>query len=166
VLRRLYGQAFITKLSKVVRTQNASGRATADQVEAGIIPIGLSVSASYYKSDTIGKGLPFGWKPLQPVFTGWSGLSVSKGAAHPCSAGLFMDWFLAPSGGLAVDQTLGIPSPLKTDPLLPFTIPNTTPMSTWKIVVVTDPNTYKGFKGGLSQALQFWADMYHRNFGG
>ena len=166
VLRRTFGQNFINKLAKIVRTQNASGRATADQVEAGIIPIGLSVSGSYYKSDTITKGLPLGWKPLQPVFVGWSGLSVPKSAPHPCAAGLFMDWFLSPTGGLAVDQTLGIPSPIKTDPLLPFTIPDTTPMSTWKLAVLTDPNTYKGFKGGLPQALAFWADMYHRRFSG
>jgi iron(III) transport system substrate-binding protein len=166
VLRRTYGQNFINKLAKVVRTQNASGRATADQVEAGILPIGLSVSASYYQSDAVGKGLPFGWRPLQPVFVGWSGLSVSKAAPHPCAAGLFMDWFLSPTGGLEVGKGLGIPSPIKTDPLLPFNVPGTTPMSTWKLVFLTDPNTYKGFKGGLSEALRFWADMYHRRFSG
>jgi iron(III) transport system substrate-binding protein len=166
VLAKIYGKSFITSLGKVVRTQNASGRATADQVEAGIIPIGLSVSASYYQSDTVTKGLPLGWKPLQPVFVGWSGASIGKSSPHPCTAALFVDWFLSRKGGLAVDKTLGIPSPLNADPLLPFAIPNTTPMKKWTLAVITDPKVYKGYPGGLPGALQAWSNQFHAEFGG
>jgi ABC-type Fe3+ transport system substrate-binding protein len=167
LLNRIYGPAFIDQLAKQVRVQQVSGRAIADQVIAGTIPIGINVSSSYHKTNYVDKGAPLRWVPLDPVPGFFQAASISKNAQHPCAAALLVDWLLAKDGAQPLWQSLGNVAPFKGAPLLPYNLVATSPPYTiptkWNIYMTTNPSFFKGFKN-YQAALASWNTIIQTKF--
>ena len=156
LLDRIYGDSFIDQLSKTIRVQQVSGRAIADQVIAGTIPIGINISSSYHKTNYLDRGQPLRWVPLDPVPGFFQAASISKNAPHPCAAALLVDWLMSKDGApaalddarqrRAVQGRAAAPvQPEDTSP--PATIP-----SKWNVYMTTNPSFYKGYKNYQARA--------------
>lgn len=167
LLDRVYGDAFIQQLSKQVRMQQVSGRAIADQVIAGTVPLGIEISSSYHKTNYIDKGAPLRWVPLDPVPGFFQAASISKYAPHPCASALLVDWLLAKDGAQPLWTSLGNVAPFKNAPLLPYNLKATSPPFTiptkWNVYFTTNPSFYKGYKN-FQTALAAWNTLLQKDF--
>jgi iron(III) transport system substrate-binding protein len=166
LLYNLYGEDFIAKLSKQVRVQQTTGRGIADQIEAGTVPLGLSVPVSYHQLDYLGRGLPYRWLPMEAVPGFYQAASISKYARHPCAAALLVDWLLAKDTQPLWD-TRGSERPFKGQALIPFDLRGTSPPhsipSKWNVYMTTNPAFRKGFKT-YPDALAFWQGLIRKYF--
>jgi len=169
LLDRIYGDTFIDQLSKQIRVQQVSGRAIADQVIAGTVPIGINISSSYHKTNYIDKGAPIRWVPLDPVPGFFQAASISKNAPHPCAAALLVDWLMSKDGAQPLWTTLGNVAPFKGSPLLPYNLKSTSPPATiptkWNVYMTTNPSFYKGYKN-YQAALAAWQKIIQTKFTG
>jgi iron(III) transport system substrate-binding protein len=167
LMNRIFGPTFVSQLAKQVRVQQVTGRAIADQVIAGTIPLGINVSSSYHKTNYLDKGAPLRWVPLDPVPGFFQAASISKSAPHPCAAALLVDWLLAKDGAQPLWQTLGNVVPFKNAPLLPYNLRQSSPAYTiptkWNIYMTTNPAYYKGYKN-YQAALVAWQQIIQSKF--
>lgn len=167
LLNRIYGEAFVTQLAKQVRVQQVSGRAIADQIIAGTIPLGINISSSYHKTNYLDRGAPIRWVPLDPVPGYFTAASVSKHAPHPCAAALLVDWMLAADGAQPLWTELGNVAPFKGAPMLPYNLRATSPAYTiptkWNVYMTTNPSFYKGHKN-FQTALRTWQQTFQQKF--
>jgi iron(III) transport system substrate-binding protein len=166
LLHSLYGEDFIAKLAKQVRVQQTTSRGIADQIEAGIIPLGFIVPVSYHQLDYLGKGLPYRWLPMEAVPGFFQAASISRSARHPCAAALFVDWLLSKEAQPIWDAK-GNERPFKGQPLIPFDLKGTSPPfsipSKWNVYMTASPSFRKGFKN-YPEALAFWQDLIRKYF--
>jgi iron(III) transport system substrate-binding protein len=169
LLDRIYGDSFIDQLAKTIRVQQVSGRAIADQVIAGTIPIGINISSSYHKTNYLDRGQPLRWVPLDPVPGFFQAASISKNAPHPCAAALLVDWLMSKDGAQPLWNTLGNVAPFKGAPLLPYNLKSTSPAATipskWNVYMTTNPSFYKGYKN-YQAALTAWQKIIQTKFTG
>jgi iron(III) transport system substrate-binding protein len=169
LLDRIYGDTFIDQLSKQIRVQQVSGRAIADQVIAGTIPIGINISSSYHKTNYLDRGQPLRWVPLDPVPGFFQAASISKNAPHPCSAALLVDWLMSKDGAQPLWTQLGNVAPFKGAPLLPYNLKSTSPPATipskWNVYMTTNPSFFKGYKN-YQAALTAWQKIIQTKFTG
>jgi iron(III) transport system substrate-binding protein len=167
LLQRTYGDAFIDQLAKQIRVQQVSGRAIADQVIAGTVPIGINISSSYHKTNYIDRGAPLRWVPLDPVPGFFQAASVSKHTSRPCSSALLVDWLMAKDGAQPLWTQLGNVAPFKGAPLLPYNLKATSPAFTiptkWNVYMTTNPAFFKGFKN-YQLALASWQKIIQTKF--
>ena len=169
LLQRTYGDAFIDQLAKQIRVQQVSGRAIADQVIAGTVPIGINISSSYHKTNYIDRGAPLRWVPLDPVPGFFQAASISKSTSRPCAAALLVDWLMSKEGAQPLWTQLGNVAPFKGAPLLPYNLKATSPAFTiptkWNVYMTTNPAFFKGFKN-YQLALASWQKIIQQKFTG
>jgi iron(III) transport system substrate-binding protein len=167
LLNRTFGADFVSQLAKQVRVQQVTGRAIADQVIAGTIPLGINISSSYHKTNYLDRGAPLRWVPLDPVPAFFQAASVSKSAPHPCAAALLVDWLLSKNGAQPLWTTLGNVAPFKGAPLLPYNLRTTSPPYTiptkWNVYMTTNPSYFKGYKN-YQTALNAWQQIVQSKF--
>jgi iron(III) transport system substrate-binding protein len=167
LLNRKLGPAFIDQLARQIRVQQTSGRAIADQVIAGTIPIGINISSSYHKTNYVDRGAPIRWVPLDPVPGFFQAASISKRAPHPCAAALLIDWLMGEAGAQPLWRGLGNANPFKSLPLLPYDLKATSPPFTipskWNVYMTTNPDYYKPYKN-YQAALTAWNEIVQTKF--
>src|SRR5579862_6583683 len=77
LLRRTYGTAYYAQLAKQVHVVNTSGRGVADMIIAGTAPMGIEMSSSYYKTNTILQNAPLKLQVINPMFGAYQASSIS-----------------------------------------------------------------------------------------
>jgi iron(III) transport system substrate-binding protein len=109
---KVKGEAFVKKLkAQEVVLQSVSGRAMADLVVSGEVPLSPTVFRDH-ASEVKSKGAPVEWVPMDVVPTNTGGVAVVSQAARPHAALLMADFLLSPEGAKILDD-LQYGSPLK-----------------------------------------------------
>src|SRR5919198_4573673 len=92
------GPDFLKQLGEQqIRVQSISGRALADLVIAGEVPLAPTIFDSHV-SDSKGKGAPIQWLPLEPTVVNLGAVSIASKAPHPYAGMLFVDFLLSEEG--------------------------------------------------------------------
>lgn len=92
------GDDFLRKLgAQNVRLLNVSGRALADLVVAGEVPLSPTIFDSHV-ADSKSQGAPVEWVPLEPTVVNLGGAALSAKAPHPNASMLFIDFLLSERG--------------------------------------------------------------------
>ena len=92
------GEDYLKKLgAQNVRVQNVSGRALADLVVAGEIPLSPTIFDSHV-ADSKSQGAPIEWVPLEPTVVNLAAATLSAKAPHPNASMLFIDFLLSEQG--------------------------------------------------------------------
>jgi iron(III) transport system substrate-binding protein len=92
------GDDFVRKLGEQqIKVQNVSGRALADLVIAGEVPLSPTIFNSHV-ADSKQKGAPIEWVPLEPVVVNAGGVALSAHPVHPYASMLFLDFMLSEQG--------------------------------------------------------------------
>jgi ABC-type Fe3+ transport system substrate-binding protein len=92
------GPDFLKQLGEQqIRVQNISGRALADLVIAGEVPLSPTIFDSHV-ADSKGKGAPIEWLPLEPTVVNLGAVSIASHSPHPNAAMLFLDYTLSEEG--------------------------------------------------------------------
>ena len=92
------GQDFLKKLGEQqIRVQNISGRALADLVVAGEVPLAPTIFDSHV-TDSKSKGAPIEWLPLEPTVVNLGAVAIASHSPHPNAAMLFLDYTLSEEG--------------------------------------------------------------------
>lgn len=93
---RLKGEEFVKKLrSQDVVLQNVSGRAMADLVLSGEVPLSPTIFRDH-AMEMKAKGGPIDWIPMEAVPTNAGGVVLINNAPHPHAAVLLADFLLGP----------------------------------------------------------------------
>jgi iron(III) transport system substrate-binding protein len=96
-------ESYFAKLKKQdIKVYNVSVRALVDLVGGGQVPLAITAEAIHAEAAKA-KGAPVDWARMQQL-VGWTNaMARVKNAPHPCSAALWTDFMLNPSGqsGLA-----------------------------------------------------------------
>lgn len=89
---------FLRKLAdQQIRVQNISGRALADLVIAGEVPLSPTIFDSHVDNSKQ-QGAPIEWWPLEPTVVNLGSISIAKNAPQPHAAMLFIDFALSQEG--------------------------------------------------------------------
>ena len=92
------GEDYLKKLgAQNVRLQNVSGRALADLVVAGEVPLSPTIFDSHV-ADSKSQGAPIDWVPLEPAVVNLGAAALSAKAPHPNASMLFIDFLLSEQG--------------------------------------------------------------------
>jgi iron(III) transport system substrate-binding protein len=92
------GEDFLKKLGQQqIRVQDMSGRALADLVVAGEVPLSPTIFDSHVM-DSKSKGAPIEWNPLEPTVVNSGAVAVAHKAPHPNASLLFADFALSEAG--------------------------------------------------------------------
>ena len=106
------GEGFVKKLkAQDVVLQSVSGRAMADLVVSGEVPVSPTVFRDH-ASEVKSKGAPVEWMPMDLVPTNTGGVAIVAQAARPHGAVLMADFLLSPEGAKILGD-LEYGSPLK-----------------------------------------------------
>jgi iron(III) transport system substrate-binding protein len=99
------GEDFVRKLAQQqIRVQNISGRALADLVVGGEVPLSPTIFNSHV-ADSKKKSAPIDWIPLEPTVANPGVIGIAARAPHPNAAMLFIDFALSEQGQkIYVDQ--------------------------------------------------------------
>lgn len=109
---KVKGEEFVKKLkSQEIVLQSVSGRAMADLVVSGEVPLSPTVFRDH-AVEVKAKGAPVEWVPMDVTPTNTGGVAVINGAARPHAALLMADFLLGPEGAKILDD-LQYGSPLK-----------------------------------------------------
>jgi ABC-type Fe3+ transport system substrate-binding protein len=106
------GEAYLQKLSaqKIVN-YSSSARAMVDRVGQGEYPVAVNVSLDL-PVDAMRKGAPIAVKLLEPVASTSNTIQLVKGAPHPASAMLLIDFMLGREGqGILAQRGFFVPNP-------------------------------------------------------
>ncbi len=96
---KLKGEEFVKKLkAQEVILQSVSGRAMADLVVSGEVPLSPTIFRDH-AIEVKGKGAPVDWVPMDVVPTNTGGVAITAQAARPHAAVLMADFLLSPEGG-------------------------------------------------------------------
>ena len=99
------GEEFIDKLAEQeIRGQDISGRALADFVVSGEVPLSTTIYNSHVAVSKE-KGAPIAWQPLEPVVALPTALALSSTSTHPNAAMLFVDFALSKAGQIIYQAT-------------------------------------------------------------
>ncbi|MFD7443672.1 ABC transporter substrate-binding protein [Streptomyces sp. NPDC059909] len=140
------GRAFLEKLREQdVRIESVSGSALAGMVATGEVASSPGVFRNHVQQ-LAKDGNPIEWVPIEPVTANVGYAGVFAKAEHPCSAMLFIDTLLGPTGG-KVYEDLQYPRP---DDDLGFT--------SW----VPD-ETFDSTKE-YEEAFTTWQDLFEQTF--
>lgn len=97
-LLELRGMEFVKKLSaQGIRVQNVSGRALADMVISGEVPLSPTIFDSHVDASKQ-KGAPIEWVPLEPTVTNLGSVALAGKTPHPHAALMFLDFLLSEDG--------------------------------------------------------------------
>jgi ABC-type Fe3+ transport system substrate-binding protein len=92
------GKAYLRELAKQkVTGLSVAARQVLDQVIAGEYAIGLNIFNNHAVISAA-KGAPVDWIPMSPALGVLSVISVTKGAPHPNSARLFLEFLMSEDG--------------------------------------------------------------------
>ena len=92
------GEDFLKKLgAQDIRVQKISGRALADLVVAGEVPLSPTIFDSHVDASKQ-KGAPIGWVPLEPTVVNNDVIGLALKSPHPHAALLFIDFVLSEAG--------------------------------------------------------------------
>jgi iron(III) transport system substrate-binding protein len=109
---KVKGEAFVKKLkTQEVVLQSVSGRAMADLVVSGEVPLSPTVFRDH-ANEVKSKGAPVEWVPMDVVPTNTGGVAIVAQAARPHAAVLMADFLLSPEGAKILSD-LEYGSPLK-----------------------------------------------------
>ena len=109
---KVKGEEFIKKLKmQDIRLQAVSGRAMADLVVSGEVPLSPTIFRDH-AVEVKSKGAPVEWIPMDVVPTNTGGVAIIAHAAHPHAAALMADFLLSPEGAKILGD-LEYGSPLK-----------------------------------------------------
>lgn len=109
---KVKGEEFVKKLkTQDIGLYAVSGRAMADLVVSGEVPLSLTVFRDH-ALEVKGKGAPVDWAPMDVVPTNTGGVSIIAQAPHPHAAVLMADFLLSPEGAKILGD-LDYGSPLK-----------------------------------------------------
>jgi iron(III) transport system substrate-binding protein len=109
---KVKGEAFVKKLkAQDVVLQSVSGRAMADLVVSGEVPLSPTVFRDH-ALEVKSKGAPVEWVPMDVVPTNTGGVAIVEQAARPYAAVLMADFLLSPEGAKILSD-LEYGSPLK-----------------------------------------------------
>ncbi len=100
------GPEFLTKLAQQgVRVQNVSGRALADLVISGEVPLSPTIFDSHVSASKA-KNAPIEWVPLEPTVVNLGAVAVASRPPHPNAGMLWADFMLSEEGQ-KIYQTMG-----------------------------------------------------------
>ena len=106
------GEGFVKKLrSQEVVLQSVSGRAMADLVVSGEVPLSPTIFRDH-ANELKAKGAPIEWLPMDVTPTNTGGVAVMARATRPHAALLMADFLLSPEGAKILSD-LEYGSPLK-----------------------------------------------------
>jgi ABC-type Fe3+ transport system substrate-binding protein len=109
---KVKGEEFLKKLKmQEVVLQSVSGRAMADLVVSGEVPLSPTVFRDH-ATEVKSKGAPVEWIPMDVVPTNTGGVAIVAQARNPHGAVLFADYLLSPEGAKILGD-LEYGSPLK-----------------------------------------------------
>ena len=92
------GQDFFTKLTQQqIHVQDISGRALADLVIAGEVPLSPTIFDSHV-ADSKKQNAPIEWNPLEPTVVNSGAITIGHKAPHPNASLLFADFVLSQAG--------------------------------------------------------------------
>lgn len=109
---KVKGEGFVKKLrSQEIVLQSVSGRAMADLVVSGEVPLSPTVFRDH-ATEVKAKGAPVEWVPMDVTPTNTGGVAIISRAARPHAALLMADFLLSPEGAKILSD-LEYGSPLK-----------------------------------------------------
>jgi iron(III) transport system substrate-binding protein len=109
---KVKGEEFVKKLrSQDIVLQSVSGRAMADLVVSGEVPLSPTIFRDH-AIEVKAKGAPVEWVPMDVVPTNTGGVAILNRSARPYAALLMADFLLSPEGAKILDD-LQYGSPLK-----------------------------------------------------
>lgn len=92
------GEEFLQKLREQrIRTQEISGRALADLVISGEVPLSPTIFDSH-AFNSKKQGAPIDWLPLEPTTVNLGVVALAQRSPHPHAALLFIDFALSETG--------------------------------------------------------------------
>jgi len=112
---KVKGEEFVKKLkTQDIILQSVSGRAMADLVVSGEVPLSPTVFRDH-AIEVKAKGAPVEWVPMDVVPTNTGGVALMAQAARPHAAVLMADFLLSPDGAKILGD-LNYGGPLKPTP--------------------------------------------------
>lgn len=109
---KVKGEEFVKKLkSQEIVLQSVSGRAMADLVVSGEVPLSPTIFRDH-ATELKAKGAPVEWVPMDVTPTNTGGVAIMARAARPHAALLMADFLLSPEGAKILSD-LEYGSPLK-----------------------------------------------------
>ena len=107
------GEEFVKKLkAQDIVLQSVSGRAMADLVVSGEVPLSPTIFRDH-AIEVKAKGGPVEWVPMDVVPTNTGGVAIMNGSARPHAAVLMADFLLSPEGAKILGD-LQYGSPLRS----------------------------------------------------
>lgn len=160
-LKKEFGVEFLEQLGSNIVVKDATTRSIADEVIAGQTTFNM-VGASSHAWVAEQDGDPLVFLPLEPMSARWFGASIVKNAPHPHAAVLFVD-FLVSKEGQAVYASLGNNPVTSGSKAIPLSYLPDTPM---EVVDTSQEEFWKDDYSSYEEALNDWADIVRRDFGG
>lgn len=100
---------FLTKLHKQgAVAQNVTPGGTADQLASGQFPLCIGCNSNQMEM-LKRKGAPVEFSDVQPIVSFYSAMGITKAAANPNAARLFVEWCMSEEGQLVLDRSDNIP---------------------------------------------------------
>ena len=120
---RSEGRAYLERLS---RQQIAGGEITSREVIEKVIerelPVALQVF-NHQAATSAAKGAPIAWAPLEPVTGSLSVVAITRNAAHPNAAKLFVEFLITREGQRLFQEADYMPADPEIEPKDPTLLP-------------------------------------------